>query len=243
MAKSVAAVSQVSSRNSGYTAEVADWKRFLACWRDGFVAPRDTTLASMLQGEIRPEEAADDRKVIAELDNVEKRLGVKLPKSYRDFAVAFAAANRPAQASIDAYGAIFPVSQIGFVRDLSPMSVAIMQEYPVETPDSQYFLYGTEQNEIYGRTSYYKDAILIGKYGSSSFEEILLYPQVLSQDGEMEAGINFHAGSFRATSFAELMRQLGFREVFFPPSMPPYSQEKLRGTCAHLLPLRDVWWP
>jgi hypothetical protein len=61
-------------------------------------------------------------------------------------------------------------------------------------------------------------------------------------DGEMEAALHYHAGEFRAPSFAELMRQLSIMEISTVDHVPPYPQEILKGTCADKLPIADAWW-
>jgi hypothetical protein len=232
---------QVNARPSGYAAQPGDWKRFLGCWRDGFAALPDHDLKSALQGQLRPDDA-DQARVRAELDAAEKRLGVRLPRSYRDFMLAFAAAQRPAAEALDNYTGLLPPNQIGFVRDLAPYSVQLAAENPWESFDSQYLVYGEGQDDASYRSSYVPLAIFIGKYGEAMFEDLVLYPQLVTEDGEMEAAMGFHAGQFRAPSFAELMRQLSLLELGHVDSVPPYPQTRLRGTCAERLTMREVWW-
>ncbi len=195
----------------------------------------------MLQGMLNTDDADKDR-TMAQLNAAEKRLGVKLPKSYREFILTFSPAREASHPAQDKHIGLLPADQIGFVRDLMPESVEIAEENPIESPDVDYFLYGVEQQGTSVRTSYLRNAILVGRYGDSMFEQILLYPQVSTQDGELETAIRFHASQFRAPSFAEMMRQWNFLENSVADSLPPYAQERLRGTCADQLTMRNVWW-
>lgn len=237
-----AIAAQVNPRHSGYAGSAGDWKRFLGCWRDRFAAlPDGAGRDSALRGQVRPDGAAA-AAVMAEMDAAEKRLGVKLPSSYRDFVLAFAAAPRPAGKSLENDTGLLPPSQIGFVRDLSPLSAQLAADYPTESDDAEYLVYGVGQDDAAMRSSYVPQGILIGKYGRNASDEIVLYPRLRTTDGEMEAALGYHAGQFRAPSFAELMRQLSHLELAAPDAVPPYKQGKLRGSCADRLPMRDVWW-
>jgi hypothetical protein len=121
-------------------------------------------------------------------------------------------------------------------------SADVAEEDPIESSDVEYVMYGTVQEGTSIRTCYLRNAILIGRYGDSMFEQILLYPQVSTQDGELEAAIRFHASQFRAPSFAEMMRQWSHLEMLLPNTVPPYAQDRLRCTCADHLPMKNVWW-
>lgn len=231
----------VTLKHSGYVGNVADWKRFLSCWQDHYAPPDDLDAASLLQGKVRSGKV-HEAQILVELDAAEKRLGIKLPKSYRDFMLAFSPVPRPESREIDNHLGLFPVSQIGFLEDLTPHNAVIAEENPVEASDEKYFIYGADQDYIFIRSSYLRKSILIGKYGEGMFERIVLYPQVTTKDGEMEAAIGFHTGQFRAPSFAEMMRQLSYSEQRFPDAMPPYAQDRLHGMCADHLPMKDVWW-
>ncbi len=108
------------------------------------------------------------------------------------------------------------------------------------TSDEKYYQYGTKQDTSTGRNSYLKGALVVGKYGHSNNELILLFPNSKTKDGEMEASILSYASEFRTPSFAEMMRQISLLDT--EDLLPPYPQEKINLTCARFLPLKNVWW-
>ena len=242
----------LADRNSGYSAGPEQWKEFLACWsraelerhRDLLRETPDMPHLPLLgkSSVDSPHQSIDD--ISASTDKLEKSLGVPLPRSYRDFLLAH---NPPVlRPQAVAWGTtllgMYAPSQVGRVRLLDPEGAKLAERYPIEKPDQEYFVYGARQDDAHARTRYIPDAIVVGRYGSSSYELILLYPQVRTADGEMEAAIHYHSGEFRAPSFAELMRQLSILETKAVDHVPPYPQTMLKGTCADKLPMVNVWW-
>ena len=181
-----------------------------------------------------------------DLDQAERRLGFSLPQSYKDFILAMAGRqliDLPSEQRTDHIGFFLP-SQIRRVKEADPLETSLAEEYPINSVDKEYFVYGIKQNSVAVRTNYYADALLIGNYISPERGSIYLYPQVHTLDGEMEAAMMGDVGDFRTPSFAELMRQLSVMELEQETRghVAPYSQESLQGTCAEKLPLKDIWW-
>ena len=242
----------LADRNSGYSAGPEQWKEFLSCWsraelerHQGLLKETPDLPHLPLLGKYAgdsPHQSIDD--VSASIDKLEKSLGVPLPKSYKDFLFAHQPPFLQPQAVPwgTALVGMYAPSQVGRVRLLDPEGAKLAEQYPIERPDQEYFVYGTKQGGAHARTRYIPDAIVVGKYGSSSYELILLYPQVRTADGEMEAALHYHSGEFRAPSFAELMRQLSILETKAVDHVPPYPQTMLKGTCADKLPMVNVWW-
>ena len=131
---------------------------------------------------------------------------------------------------------------IDTVARLDPQGVALAQQFPIESDDASYFRYGIDQDSATMRASQQPGALIVGKYGHSLYEQIVLFPQVRTRDGEMEAALLGWSGTFRAPSFAELMRQLHYHDLGRADHVPPYAQTLLAGTCADAMPLQDVWW-
>lgn len=90
--------------------------------------------------------------------------------------------------------------------------------------------------------SYLRSAIVIGQYGPSSFELVLLNPLVATANGELESFVLYHSGQFRTPSFAEMARQLSYMEITRADFVPPYSQQALAASCAKEITLSAVWW-
>lgn len=228
------------ARSSGYAGTTKDWQEFLSCWRDDAGQARQGRhdLGPVLIGTAAA--AGPDASLRSRIQSREGALGVQLPRSY----VHYLEAARP-QGSWDeiASGTGFlSVDAIDTVARLDPEGVALAQAHPSDADDLAYLVYGVGQDDSVSRSRYRADAIVVGKYGDSLYEQIVLFPQVRTADGEMEAALLGWAGSYRAPSFAELMRQLSYYDLGRADHVPPYAQAVLHGTCADRLPLRDVWW-
>jgi len=246
-------VKTLAERHSGYVGDVHQWTEFLSCWHEAYIvrhreilkeSPDYPYLPTIEKDVLEPKNARQTQEMLEAIDQLEKRLGVALPKSYKDFLIAYQPTRLEPRAA--PWGAtrigMYAPSLVDRLSVLEPEMVNIAKRYPIESSDSEYFVYGTEGDSLRGRTSYFPDAIVVGMYNVDSFELIVLYPQVRTADGEMEAALLENPGEFRAPSFAELMRQLSVLETKNADLMPPYSQQMLKGTCAEKLPLKDVWW-
>lgn len=238
----------VNPKSSGYKPGVRQWSEFLQCWKaaeeQGALLPqRDRSYSVLDRGRIR-DTATSEASIAAAIEAAEKALGTALPASYKDFLQAYSPDEKgPATPDLKVSVGLFDVREVTRMKTFDPEVLKLAEKYPLEATDVEYFVYGVGQDQFNGRTGYRADAIVIGKYGPALFERIVLYPQVRTSDGEVEAALHHHAGEFRAPSFAELMRQLSFLEINDAVDMPPYPQATLRNTCAQRLPLINVWWP
>lgn len=229
-----------SARSSGYAGTARDWREFLSCWR------RDATLARQGRNDLGPvlvdDVAADgpDTSLRSRIQSRERALGVELPRSYVHFLEA--ARPRGTWDEVAPGTGFLSIDAIDTVARLDPEGVALAQAHPADADDGAYLVYGVDQDDAVSRSRYRAGAIVVGKYGDSLYEQIVLFPQVRTADGEMEAALLGWAGSYRAPSFAELMRQLAYFDLGRADHVPPYLQTTLQGTCAERLPLRDVWW-
>jgi len=243
----------LAQRHSGYAGNREDWSGFLACWYQAAVVrhqeerrrdsntPYTPILAKYARGAHmqRPVEGMPQA-----IQRLETSLGVSLPRSYKDFLLAYE------PSGFEPYivnGVSFKVgmyspAEVDRYAKLEPEMVAEQGKWPIHSADAEYFTYGVKQDDASGRTEYHHDAIVVGKHGNSQYEVIVLYPQVRTADGEMEAALFYHSGEFRAPSFAEVMRQLSILETQPVDHVPPYPQSMLHGTCAEKLPIKDVWW-
>ncbi len=223
--------------DSGYRGSAKSWRVFVECWkRHAIQEGRDTKRPFVQNITLVGKSHESEQDILA----LEARISLQLPRSYREFLSTF---------SIDTDGAksnggvgLFGFDAIEKLSLADPAYLEAIRPWAFEANDSSYFKYGTDQDDAATRFSYLTNAIVIGKYIDDGFGYIVLFPESVTKDGEFEAAIIEHAGEFRASSFAELMRQLSFFDINSPDTMPPYSQESLRGTCASELPLHDVWW-
>ncbi|MFE3451429.1 SMI1/KNR4 family protein [Nonomuraea sp. NPDC059194] len=118
----------------------------------------------------------------AEVRELEERLGVQLPPSYRQF-LLFA----------NGWGSdddccLLRVEEVGWLRDVDP-SIAESWSEPKQdnswsVPDELYFVYGPEQDSIHYRGEYVPDTLLTGYWDDGV---ALLNPHVRTAEGEWEA--------------------------------------------------------
>lgn len=242
-----------ANRISGYAGNPEDWERFLTCWHDAAVARHRELLKQSADYPFRTvlgnhfeRDAAPAMEVGEAISQSENRLGVALPKSYKDFLIAWSSLSRKGRLTNGKESSnpvkMYPVGQADFLVRLDAELVEDLERWPVDTRDEKYFVYGTQQDSASGRTKYLRGSIAVGRYSSDSFGFMLLNPQVRTSDGEMEASLLEHSGEFRAPSFAELMRQLSILETTSVQTMPPYPQRSLVGTCAAKLPMAQIGW-
>lgn len=223
---------KLSERHSGYALDSRDWIDFLTCWKNS------------IPNELEFEDEAFLLSFSGDANSLNlENFRFRLPKSVLDFYQAYESLGgryRSPKIS-DGLGVLAP-------KDVKPLSeympdfLEIRNESPWESSDVEYFRYGAAQDSGAYRTSRQNSAIVIGQYGYSDYELIVLYPDSLTKDGEMEAALFALASEARAPSFAEMMRQLSHYFTDRPREMPIFSQETLKGTCADKLPLKDVWW-
>lgn len=179
---------------------------------------------------------------------LEKRLGIRLPKSYRDFLAVYSTRLKGAQSADDRRfpTGLYAPEDVRWLKDVDPQLIRIYQQVAAQNggrvSDTDYYRYGVDQDSAPGRPEYLDRAIVLGKHGRDSEEYILMYPDSQTKDGEYEVALLWHAGEFRAPSFAEAMRQLYFMDTQNPDRVAPYAQSRLRGSCADALPLHEVWW-
>ncbi|GGK63623.1 hypothetical protein Ppa06_19840 [Planomonospora parontospora subsp. parontospora] len=118
----------------------------------------------------------------AEVRDLEERLGVELPPSYRQFLL-----------SANGWGndddcCLLRVEAAGWLRDADP-SIAESWSAPKpedswSVPDELYFVYGQEQDSIHYRGEYVPGTLLIGYWDDGV---ALLNPHVRTSEGEWEA--------------------------------------------------------
>lgn len=227
-------------RSSGYAGTVQDWRGFLSCWRRDALQARQgrEDLGPVLVDDVIADEP--DTSLHSRIQSRERALGVELPRSYVHFLEA--ARPRGTWDEVASGTGFLSADAIDTAARLDPEGVALAQAHPADADDAAYLVYGVDQDDAVSRSRYRAGAIVVGKYGDSLYEQIVLFPQVRTADGEMEAALLGWAGSYRAPSFAELMRQLSYFDLGRADHVPPYAQTALHGTCADRLPLRDVWW-
>ncbi|WP_157099505.1 SMI1/KNR4 family protein [Microbispora sp. ATCC PTA-5024] len=170
-------------------------------WSDLFPAEEP-----MPEGPDRPPIGPDDglHPPASELEvsQLEERLRMSLPPSYRQF-LLFANGW-----GVDEYS-LRPVADVGWLRDLEPWMVESWSspegEKPWSVPDDLYLVYGEEQDCVHLREEYLPGTLLVGHWDDGEF---LLNPHVKTADGEWEAWYlaPWLPGANRHRSFWDLMK-------------------------------------
>ncbi len=186
-----------------------DWSLFLRKWSDEVLAliQSDALLHTTpirkeaIQAGYLGYAAAAEQEIAA----TEKRLGLPLPPSYKNF---LRASNGWRQIAMDAEdGRLHPVSRIGWFRDLQPQSLRgwLSGTGNMDATDAQYFVYGEKQDSVNLRDSYVKEALAISTEIDSAI--YLLNPKVVDSNGEWEAWYFGYKlpGANRYRSFQEMM--------------------------------------
>ncbi len=134
--------------------------------------------------------------------STEKRLGAKLPLSYREF---LKTTNGWSPINCFIYR-LFSVEEIGWFNTRNQDWINIWNDGYEEIPDEEYFVYGDKQDTTTLRTEYMQTTLEISDLGDGAI--ILLNPNILTPKGEWETWFlaNWYPGAARYRSFWELMQ-------------------------------------
>lgn len=184
-----------------------DWRPFLEAYsqellkNDGIRSSvPDEVLASRWMGYPG---ASEDQ--IAER---EKKLGIRLPPSYREFLKVSNGWRHPGFFVYELY----PVEKTDWFRARNQSWIRAYTFFrPLflrrpSIPDHEYFMYGSKQDPARFRAEYLHNTLEISSEGDSAI--YLLNPEVVFPDGEWESWFfaNWLPGASRYRSFGEMMR-------------------------------------
>lgn len=214
---------------SGYASSPEDWADFLGCWRAELakrLARKDPAAHGVKQipadlNLLVRGSGVDDRLIEA----VEGRLGVVLPKSYKDYLKVVGGRGW----FVESFGnldegweeiGVYAVERIDYYSKLDPVNFAIWRRDSANewAPDEQYLRYGhatdpeKRQQSTSFRGKYFDGLIKIGGFLQGG--AILLNTQLKSSDGEMEVWV-LSAKEFltRYRSFAEMMQVFSYSDI------------------------------
>jgi hypothetical protein len=233
----------IQQRDSGYQSNVNDWQKFLKCW-----ATRQIDFAKEQGGNYTPELSGLDvddpiriKLIQSEIARIEKRIGLKLPKSYRDFLEAGGGNFRfDAGVSSEYIDYFLPLGKIGWLHEVFPdthKAITDHQYFGFYSPDDKYYRYEDGSDALQTSRDRYLHKILVVGYVEGE-GVLLLNPHEITADGEWEAWMHYWEGSERHLSFAKLARDVFLNTAFDPPRNSwPISDATLNETCAkHLAP-------
>jgi hypothetical protein len=239
----VAKIIPIQQLDSGYQSSVSDWQQFLNCW-----AARQADFAKEQGRSYIPELSGLDvddpiriKLIQSEIAHIEKRIGLKLPKSYRDFLEAGGGNFRfDADESGEYTDYFLPLGKIGWFHEVFPdihKTITSHDHFGFYSPDDKYYRYEDgSDHALTGRDRYLHRILAVGSIQGEGV--LLLNPNEITADGEWEAWIHYWDGTERHLSFAKLARNVFLEAAFQPPRNTwPISDANLRETCAkHLVP-------
>ncbi len=143
----------------------------------------------------------------SEILAAEKRLGVKLPPSYRAF-LSISNGWRPFSEAIER---LLPVEEIERLETAEPENLVAIQKYyhESEISDEAYLDYDTPKHMEALRHRYYPRSLLVGKSWGVEGDIVLLNPQIVTHEGEWETIFfaNWIPGNQRYRSFFEFVAE------------------------------------
>lgn len=193
---------------SGYDVSSTNWEAFLNCWheKEARLLESSEQESSQIVRFARAVPKGASREAINE--QLAKTTRFNLPPSYIDFLSTYSALEgtfiEPDKTGEPGF---FGRENVKQLREYDPDLGVVDEQWAIESDDDHYYRYGIGQDTSSGRNSYLPQSLVVGRFGTSNYEVMLLYPDSLTKDGEMEAAILSHSCEFRAPAFAELVRQ------------------------------------
>lgn len=188
-----------------------DWKSFLRSWSDDILSllkDNNPLQASELEKEVLTTGYLGFAPATGnEIEKTEKRLGVSLPPSYKNF---LRVSNGWRQIAMDAGdGLLFPVTKINWFKDMYPDSLSDWLSATggsMDASDKEYFVYGEKQDPVIFRDSNLKECLAISEEIDAAI--YLLNPRVVDANGEWESWFFGYKlpGANRYQSFQEMMQ-------------------------------------
>lgn len=242
---------KMSDIDSGYRSSERDWAAFLGCWRDAVNervsksgrAPWPVTVNRVDEG------GTTSQHNQALLDELERSLGQKLPKSYRNFAAVTGGRWFVESVGDPAYPGtlthLSPINSVGRFKDVDLLNWGIWSKAAtaageLDVPPEKYYRYGyseksDERQDISQfRWKYLDRLIKVGELEQGTV--LLINPFEITSDGEWEAWMLSPqlAGARRYRSFAEMLQHIAYQDILQVGGtlLPP---AKLRTTCAQYL--------
>jgi len=188
-----------------------NWRDFLGQYSQELLAD-DNIRASLPPEVIASEWLGFDGASDEDIRQLENRLKIELPPSYRQF---LQTTNGWRNSGAFIYQ-LWSTQQVAWFKVRNRGWIRAYNLWPFKTlpsvPDIDYFVYGKKQDPAVFRTEYLQTALEISDTGDSAI--YLLNPKVITPDGEWEAWFfaNWLPGAARYRSFRELMQ--AEREMF-----------------------------
>jgi hypothetical protein len=187
--------------------DTASWETLLKTWNDTLFANKDK-LRVLPDNLLKAGWLGNPGATQAQIDELEKRLKVKLPTSYVNFLKVTNGWNWHLDHFIYKLWSTedidwFSTRNQGWIEVWTAPQL-FMEDRAI--PDEEYFDYSDDQQPYTLRVEYLKTALEISEEGDGAI--LLLNPQIKANEGEWEAWYfaNWNAGADRYRSFWEMMQ-------------------------------------
>ncbi|HUR44341.1 MAG TPA: SMI1/KNR4 family protein [Candidatus Saccharimonadales bacterium] len=161
---------------------------------------------------------------VAELIATERRLGIRLPPSYREFLKASNGWRYPSISISD----LRPLNKLSLFPEQNQEWIDAFVRPSADLPrisDEDYFVYGKKQECVKFRPEYLQTAWQVSEVDDSAV--VLLNPQVVTPEGEWETWLfaNWLPGAVRYRSFGEWLAQ---ERLTCRKMLKPLPEEKIK---------------
>ena len=207
-----------------------DWQPFLKQWSQEALSAAEYTddlPAEAIEAQWLGKAGATEGQIA----EAETRLGITFPPSYREFLAVTNGWYQMAAYSATSTGNLWPTVEVDWfcVRNQYWIDCYVTpygnDPLPM-APDSQYFVYGAEQDgSLSLRLEYLQTALEVSDAGDGIY---LLNPKVVTAEGEWEAWFfaNWIPGAVRYRSFREMMQE---QYKLWKETLPLLSSEMTEG--------------
>jgi hypothetical protein len=179
-----------------------DWKSLLQAMSSTIYNKVEENMTYYDRASITDEWLGFEGASLRSIEDAEKKLGMMLPPSYRDFLLT---SNGFRQISHFA-GELCAVADIDWTKNKDPEFIQILSEVDVAVTDEEYYVYGEEQRSENFRFEFLKATLQISEWVDGSV--VLLNPLVrFGEEWEAWVYANWHPGAHRYRSFRELMEE------------------------------------
>jgi len=227
----------LASKKSCYVGSAAEWRRFISAWK--LHVPSDYQEYSIVKSiDFHPVNDIS-RRISAQ----EKKLGVRFPKSLKDFLCVGEFRKMEAERN-----GFLNIEEIDWLKNVDEDYYNIMRDACPDDDDSsfkedQYFKYGKEffldANPLPvllpGAEKY---LLVVAKIAVSDY--LFLNTQFKSLDGEFEAVYLMPSLLYRYPNFAEMLRQYAAADCGLLDAISPCELEKIDWIGNGLI--ADPWW-
>lgn len=182
------------------------WQKLLTNWSKSLIELNNYASMPYYHEElplevIRSNWLGYDGATINQIENIEKRLNIKLPISYKEFLIT----SNGWRKTVPSIKRLWSTEEVTWFKTRNQDWIDNYNQMDfgyTSVSDEEYFIYGSEQNELAIRFEYLSSLVEVG---TGDLYMYLLNPNVVFDNNECEAWILSQYGVIRYKSFWELI--------------------------------------